>query len=119
VSTPPQMIAIATQVRRNIAWSDVRWLCLAYLIAQVLDTLTTFVALSTQRFEETNPLFAGAIGVSPVLAVSIKMLAAVLVLVVALSLRIRWRLRRAVLVLLAIASLIAPMANALRLGGWL
>jgi hypothetical protein len=103
------------KLRNVLAYRDVQVLCAFFLAAQLLDALTTFLALRTHRFEEANPWFAGALAVHPVTAYATKMTIALAVMLALLLMRIRWRLRLAVMVLFTVASMVAPAANALRL----
>lgn len=108
-------VSARTRLLRVLLYRDIRIACGAFLLAQLLDSLTTLVALGTGRFHEANPWVAGALTEHPLAAYLGKMVMAVAVTVTLLLLRLRWRLRLAVLVLLALASLIAPATNALRL----
>jgi Domain of unknown function (DUF5658) len=102
-----------------LAWRDTRMLCLIFLISQVLDVISTHTALATQRFEEGNPWLAEMTNQHPVYVYGAKLLCAAAVLTGLLLLRLRWRLRLAVLSVFTMASLVAPLANAMRIQGWL
>jgi hypothetical protein len=114
--TPPTLFS---RLREVWAWKDTKVLCLVFLTTQLLDVISTQRALASARFEEGNPWLADVTNNHPFMVFGAKLLAAILVLIVLLSLRLRWRLRRAVLSLFAAASLIAPVANTLRMAGWL
>jgi hypothetical protein len=107
----------AARIRRALAWRDVRVVVGVFCAAQLLDGLTTYVALTSHRFHEANPLLGGVLDTHPLAALAVKLLLAATVVVVLLSLRLRWRLRLAVITLFAAASLIAPLVNVLRLTG--
>ena len=106
-----------THLRDVLAWRDTRILALVFLIIQALDVLTTQRALATQRFQEGNPWLDDVTNAHPVLVYGAKLLCAVLVLSALLLLRLRWRLRLAVLTVFTAASLVAPVANVLRING--
>lgn len=102
-----------------LAWRDTRMLCLIFLISQLLDVITTQSALSTHRFEEGNPWLGQMTDQHPFVVYGAKLLVAATVLCGLLMLRLRWRLRLAVLTVFTLASLVAPMANVMRINGWL
>jgi hypothetical protein len=102
-----------------LAWQDTRMLCLIFLISQLLDVISTHTALATQRFQEGNPWLAEMTNQHPFYVYGAKLLVAGCVLTGLLLLRLRWRLRLAVLSVFTMASLIAPLANAMRVQGWL
>jgi hypothetical protein len=94
----------------------VRVLAVAFMTGQLLDAVTTHVALDSGRFSEANPLFAGPLTTHPALAFVVKLLLGMTVLTAALTV-IGPRRRRLVLAVLAIISLQAPLMNALRMAG--
>jgi hypothetical protein len=100
-----------------LAWKDVRLVVILFAIAQLLDAVTTYIALKTNRFEEANPVFSAIVNHHPAAAVTLKVSLAAFVVLALLALRLRWRLRLAVLFLFAVASLAAPVINTLRLAG--
>lgn len=112
-----------TLVRKRLgdvlAWRDTRMLCLIFLISQILDVISTNAALRTQRFEEGNPWLADMTNQHPIYVYGAKLLCAACVLTGLLLLRLRWRMRLAVLSVFTVASLVAPLANAMRVKGWL
>jgi hypothetical protein len=81
--------------------------------------ITTETALSTRRFQEGNPWLAQMTMSHPFWVYGAKLLAAAAVLCGLLMLRLRWRLRLMVLTVFTMASLIAPLSNAMRINGWL
>ena len=105
------------QLRDVLAWRDTRLLALLFLITQALDVLTTARALDTERFREGNPWLDDVTAAHPVLVYGAKLVCAGLVLAALLLLRLRWRLRLAVLYVFTLASLVAPLANVLRIDG--
>lgn len=107
------------RLRAVLAWPDVRRLVEIFLVTQVLDALTTYVALRTHRFTEGNPWLDEAVATHPLLTYAAKFGIALAIVTALLLLRLRWRLRDTVLALFAAVSLVAPAANALRLAGWL
>jgi hypothetical protein len=111
--------AIVRRLGAVLAWRDTRMLCLIFLCSQLLDVITTHSALATQRFQEGNPWLAEMTNQHPFLVYGAKLLCAAAVLTVLLMLRLRWRMRLAVLSLFTLASLVAPLSNALRINGWL
>lgn len=106
-------------LRHLFAYRDTRALVIIFLATQLLDAGTTAYALSTGRFAEANPFIGGLVTTQPVLAYMFKVAIAFLVLAALLLMRLRWRMRRMVLVLFAATSLVAPVANILRLTGHL
>ncbi|HEV7679051.1 MAG TPA: DUF5658 family protein [Candidatus Dormibacteraeota bacterium] len=117
--TAPDPLSLFSRLRSVWAWKDTKVLCLVFLTTQLLDVISTHRALASARFEEGNPWLADMTNNHPLVVFGAKLLAAVLVLIVLLSLRLRWRLRRAVLTLFAVASLVAPVTNTLKLAGYL
>lgn len=107
----------ASRIREALAWRDVRVAVCLFCAAQLLDGLTTYVALSSHHFQEANPLLGGVLDSHPLAALAVKLLLAATVVGALLSLRLRWRLRLTVITLFAAVSLIAPLANVLRLAG--
>jgi len=106
-------------LRHLFAYRDTRVLVAIFLLTQVLDAATTAYALSTGRFSEANPLLGGLVTAQPVLAYLTKLGVALLVLTALLLMRLRWRMRRMVILLFALTSLVAPVANILRVTGHL
>jgi hypothetical protein len=111
--------AVLTRLRAVLAWRDVRLLAGIFLAIQVLDALTTWLALRTPRFTEGNPWLDQAVATHPLLTYAAKLAIALAVVTSLLLIRMRWRLRDCVLGLFAVISLVAPASNALRLAGWL
>ena len=109
--------ARAIQVRDVLAWRDVRVVVALFCVAQLLDGGTTYLALTSHRFQEENPLLSGILDTHPMAAVGLKLASAVVVVTVLLTLRLRWRLRLVVISLFAVLSLVAPVENFLRLTG--
>jgi len=107
----------AAHIRDVLAWWDVRLLVALFCLAQLLDGVTTYIALASHHFQETNPLFGGVLDAHPLAALVVKLLVAAIVAVAVLALRIRWRLRLAVFTVFAAASLVAPLVNLSRLTG--
>ena len=118
-TTSPARRSPVLHLRDVLAWRDTRLLALLFLITQALDVLTTVHALSTERFREGNPWLDDVTAAHPVLVYGAKLLCALLVLSALLLLRLRWRLRLAVLYTFTLASLVAPVANVLRIDGLL
>jgi hypothetical protein len=102
-----------------LAWRDTRMLCLIFLITQLLDVVSTHTALATQRFQEGNPWLAEMTNRYPLLVYGAKLLCAAAVLGALLLLRLRWRMRLTVLSIFTMASLVAPLINAMRINGWI
>jgi hypothetical protein len=94
-------------------------LCLIFLISQLLDVITTQSAFLTNRFQEGNPWLADMTNHYPFLVYGAKLLVASAVLCGLLMLRLRWRMRLAVLSVFTVASLVAPLTNAMRINGWM
>ena len=107
----------AMRVRDALAWRDVRVVVALFCTAQLLDGLTTYLALSSHRFEEENPLLGGILDTHPAAAFVVKLALAVVVVTALLTLRLRWRLRLVVISLFALVSMVAPVENFLRLTG--
>jgi hypothetical protein len=107
----------AARIREAFAWRDVRVAVSVFCAAQLLDALTTYVALSSHRFQEANPLLGSVLDSHPAAALAVKLLLAATVVIALLTLRLRWRLRLMVILLFTAASLVAPLANVLRLAG--
>jgi hypothetical protein len=112
----PLRVAIAVSRVGSLADPVVRMLAAAFMVGQLLDAVTTHVALSSGRFAEANPIFAGPLTAHPSLAFAVKLLLGMSVLTAALTL-IGPRRRRVILAVLAIISLQAPLTNALRMAG--
>ena len=106
-------------LRHLFSYRDTRALVVVFLLTQVLDAATTAYALSTGRFSEANPFLGGLVTAQPALAYLFKLGVALLVLTALLLMRLRWRMRRMVILLFALTSLVAPVANILRLTGHL
>jgi hypothetical protein len=104
-------------VRGALAWRDVRIVVVLFCGAQMLDAVTTYIALSSHRFEETNPLLGPALDSHPLAAFAVKLALAAVVVTVLLAMRLRWRLRLAVVGLFTLASAVAPVVNIVRLTG--
>jgi len=104
-------------LRHLFSYRDTVALVVIFLTTQVLDAGTTMYALSTGRFSEANPLLGGLISAKPVVAYLFKLGIALFVLLALLLLRLRWRMRRMVILLFAATSLVAPVANLLRILG--
>jgi len=110
---------VRTRLRAVLAWRDTRMLCLIFLISQLLDVVTTQSAFLTNRFQEGNPWLADMTNQHPFLVYGAKLVVACAVLCGLLLLRLRWRLRLAVLTVFTLASLVAPLTNAMRINGWI
>lgn len=106
-------------LRHLFRYRDTWILVSIFLATQVLDAATTAYALSTGRFSEANPILGGLVSTSPLIGYLFKLAIAGLVLMALLLMRLRWRMRRMVLVLFTIVSLVAPVANILRVSGHL
>jgi hypothetical protein len=107
----------AILMRDALAWRDVRVVVALFCTAQLLDGVTTYLALTSHRFQEENPLLSGVLDTHPMAAFGVKLALAVVVVTVLLTLRLRWRLRLVVISLFAVLSLVAPVENLLRLTG--
>ena len=105
------------QARGVLAWTDVRFVLTLFLVAQALDALTTYVALTGHHFDEANPVFGTIADEHPVAAVALKFVLAGFVGIGLVAIRLRWRMRLIVITLFAIASFAAPVMNTLRLMG--
>ncbi len=116
--TAQLQLRVATAAYRYGSLADpmVRILAVAFMVGQLLDAVTTHVALSSGRFAEANPLFAAPLAAHPVVAFAVKLMLGVSVLAAALRL-VSPRRRRVILGLLAIISLQAPLTNSLRMAG--
>ena len=106
-------------LRHLFSYRDTRALVVVFLFTQLLDAGTTAYALSTGRFSEANPFLGGLVSAQPALAYLFKLGVALLVLAALLLMRLRWRMRRVVILLFALVSLVAPVANILRVTGHL
>ena len=106
-------------LRHLFSYRDTRALVIVFLATQILDAATTAYALGTGRFREVNPLLGDLITDQPAIGYLFKLGVAVFVLSALLLMRLRWRIRRAVILLFALTSLIAPVANILRVTGHL
>ncbi|HAW10459.1 MAG TPA: hypothetical protein DCX12_05180 [Chloroflexi bacterium] len=107
----------AAQMRDVLAWRDVRLVVALFCAAQLLDGVTTYVALASHHFQEANPLLGGLLDSHPLAALAVKVVLAAVVVTVLLTLRLRWRLRLVVISLFAVVSLVAPLENLLHLTG--
>jgi hypothetical protein len=116
--TTARSLRVAVGVSRLGSLADplVRVLAVAFMVGQLLDAVTTHVALSSGRFSEANPFFAGPLTAHPALAFVAKLLLGTTVLTAAVTV-IGPRRRRLVLAVLAVISLQAPLMNALRMAG--
>jgi hypothetical protein len=115
-TAPSLRVAVAASRLGSLADPLVRVLAVAFMVGQLLDAVTTHVALSSGRFDEANPLFAGPLTTHPALAFLAKLALGTTVLVAALTV-VGPRRRRLVLAVLAVISLQAPLMNALRMAG--
>ena len=115
-AAPLMRVAAATSRLGSLADPVVRILAVAFMTGQLLDAVTTHVALDSGRFSEANPIFAGPLTTHPALAFVVKLLLGMSVLTAALTV-IGPRRRRIILGVLAIISLQAPLMNALRMAG--
>ncbi|HEX6538363.1 MAG TPA: DUF5658 family protein [Candidatus Dormibacteraeota bacterium] len=106
-------------LRQLFRYRDTWILVGAFLAMQVLDSVTTAFALSTGRFSEANPLFDHLMAAAPAAGYVFKLAIAVLVVALLLLLRLRWRMRRVVLTVFIVTSMVAPVANVLRVTGHL
>lgn len=109
----------ARWLRHLFSYADTRVLVALFLATQILDTLTTAYAVGTGQFSEANPLFGHLVNADPLIAYGSKLLVAVLVLGVVLLMRLKWWIRRRVLTIFVVMSLVAPVANVLRVTGHL
>jgi hypothetical protein len=107
---------VAAAVAAALADRWMRVLSIAFVVGQLFDALTTHVALASGRFQEANPLFAGALQSSEVPALLFKVSLAMVVLVLALT-KLSNPRRTVVMAVLALISLEAPATNALRMFG--
>lgn len=112
---PPRPLAARL---RLVALADpvVRLLAAAFVAGQILDAITTELALGSGHFAEANPFFAGPLSAHPVIALAAKLLLGLCVLGGALRF-IGASRRRVVLAVLTLISLQAPLMNALRMAG--
>lgn len=106
-------------LRHLFSYRDTWILVGAFLVMQSLDSVTTALALATGRFSEANPLFDHLMTSAPVAGYAFKLAIAVLVVALLLLLRLRWRMRRVVLTVFIVTSMVAPVANMLRVTGHL
>jgi hypothetical protein len=113
----PMLRARALYMRDVLAWRDVRVVLTLFCAAQLLDGVTTYVALSSHNFTEQNPLLGGMLDAYPAAALVLKVVVAALVVATILACRLRWRMRLTVMALFAVASIAAPIINLLRLTG--
>lgn len=104
-------------MRDVLAWRDVRIMLSLFCAAQLMDAVTTYIALSSHHFQEANPVFGSVLDSHPLAAFGVKLTVAAVVVVVILAIRIRWRLRLAVTTLFTVASVVPPLINLLRLTG--
>lgn len=109
----------ARWLRHLFAYADT-WVLVALFVAtQILDTITTAYAVATGQFSEANPLFGHLVNADPLVAYGSKLVIAFLVLSGVLLLRLKWWIRRRVLTIFIVLSLVAPVANVLRVTGHL
>lgn len=106
-------------LRHLFGYTDTWVLVALFLATQLLDTLTTAYAVGTGQFSEANPVFGHLVNADPLVAYGSKLLIAFLVLGVVLLLRLKWWIRRMVLGIFIVLSLVAPVANVLRVTGHL
>lgn len=106
-------------LRHLFSYRDTWILVGVFLVTQMLDAATTWYALSTGQFREANPVLGALVTNVPVLGYLSKVAIAALVVAVLLLMRLRWRMRRMVMTLFIVTSLIAPVANVLRVTGHL
>lgn len=106
-------------LRHLFSYADTWVLVALFAATQVLDTITTAYAVGTGEFSEANPLFGHLVNAHPLVAYGSKLLVAFLVLTVVLMLRLKWWIRRRVLSIFIVLSLVAPVANVLRVTGHL
>lgn len=118
VAVQPQL-TVQERLRHVFSYRDTRALVVIFLATQVLDAGTTAYALHTGRFSEANPLLGGVVAAQPYIAYLAKLAIVFMVAIALLLLRLRWRMRRMVLTLFALVSLVAPVANILRITGHL
>jgi hypothetical protein len=107
--------ARAAQMRDVLAWRDVRVVLSLFCLAQLLDGVTTYVALSTHQFQEANPLLGSILDSHPSAALAVKLGVAAVVVIAILAVRLRWRMRLIVTAIFTILSIIAPVANLVHL----
>ena len=112
---PPRSLGVRDRVA-TLADPVVRLLAAAFVAGQILDAVTTELALGSGHFAEANPFFAGPLSSHPVIAIAAKLLLGLGVLGAALRF-IGASRRRMVLTVLAVISLQAPLMNALRMAG--
>jgi Domain of unknown function (DUF5658) len=110
---------VQERLRHVFSYRDTRALVVIFLATQVLDAGTTAYALHTGRFSEANPLLGSVVAAQPYVAYLAKLAIVFFVAISLLLLRLRWRMRRMVLTLFALVSLVAPVANILRITGHL
>ena len=116
---PAPEMSVRERLRHAFSYRDTRALVFIFLATQILDAGTTAYALQTGRFREGNPIFGTVVDAQPYLAYMAKLGIVFFVLIALLLLRLRWRMRRMVLGLFALVSLVAPVANLLRISGHL
>jgi hypothetical protein len=115
----PTQLSALDRLRHVFSYRDTKALVAIFFATQVLDAATTAYALQTGRFSEGNPLLGSLVNAQPYVAYVVKLAIVFLVLTTLLLLRLRWRMRRVVLSLFALTSLVAPIANILRVSGHL
>ena len=106
-------------LRHLFGYADTWVLAALFVATQILDTITTAYAVGTGEFSEANPLFGHLVNANPLFAYGSKLLIAFLVLGIVLLLRLKWWIRRQVLTIFIVLSLVAPVANMLRVTGHL
>jgi hypothetical protein len=113
----PKVRAHTAHMRDVLAWRDVRMMLSLFCIFQIMDGITTTIALASHNFQEENPLLGNVLDSYPLAAMGVKVGVAAVVVVAILAVRLRWRMRLAVMTLFVIASLAAPLVNLLRITG--
>ncbi len=113
----PRVRERVVYMRDVLAWRDVRIMLTLFCAAQLMDGVTTYVALTSHHFQEANPLFGSILDSHPLAAFAVKLTVAAVVVLAILAVRLRWRMRLAVTTLLTIASVAAPLVNVMRLSG--
>lgn len=106
-------------LRHLFSYPDTWVLVLLFLLTQLLDTISTAIALGSGQFSEANPFMGHLVTAYPLIGYLSKLAIAALVLSILLLLRLRWRMRRIVLAIFTTLSLVAPVANLLRVTGHL
>jgi len=105
-TAPPR--ARFTRFHSNLA--DTRALIVALVLAQIVDALTTYVALGRGGYVEENPLMRWLVGASPAGTMAVKIVAILGVVALAL-LRLPLRRARVAVGVAVVLSLIGPLTN--------